>query len=368
MSVIYFLNSKVPASAVSDLIAADGSRVMVVSTGRILSLTGAGKLLKGRAENVEFFKFSRDGENIKSLASAEEITGRLMGCGFSGGGHLCAIGGGTICDIVSFTASIYKRGMRLTLVPTTLLAMIDAAVGGKTAVNAGGVKNALGTFYPAEKIIIVPAFLRTLPAREIENGLFEAFKYGLLFSGKLALEIASKRDRFGVYNKESVPFFEKIIKTCAAYKTDITGTDPFDKGVRKLLNLGHTVGHAVESVSGNKISHGAAVGAGLLVEAVIARELGILKKSDIVLKFIAGFLERSASFESVKKILAAPRAFEKMAPYIAHDKKNLGTTMDMPLLSGIARPVIARVNLEKDILPILAEMRKLLGPVLDTDH
>ncbi len=361
MSVIYFLNSKVSPSALPELITADRSGAMVVSKGRILSLTGVEKIIRRCGGHIEFLKFPRDGEIIKTLDSAEKITGLLIEKGFSAADRLCAVGGGTICDIASFAASIYKRGMRLTLIPTTLLAMIDAAVGGKTAVNLAEVKNALGTFYPAEKIIIVPAFLRTLPAREIENGLFEAFKYGLLFSERLAREIAAKRNSLNVYNEESAPLFEKIIKTCVSYKTDITGTDPFDKGVRKLLNLGHTIGHAIESASGNAISHGSAVGAGLLVEAVIARELGILKKSDIVLKFIAGFLESSASFGTVKKFLSGPGAFEKLAPYVEHDKKNAGKTMDLPLLSGIAKPVIVRVNLEKDVLPVLREMSVLLG-------
>jgi len=364
MSVIYFLNSKVPLSAAPDIITAGASRVMVISSGRLLSLTGAGKLLKSRSERTEFFNFSRGGETVKNLDSAGKIIDRLIEYGFSGSGQLCAIGGGTICDIASFAASIYKRGMGLTLVPTTLLAMIDAAVGGKTAANSNGVKNAIGTFYPAGKIIIAPSFLRTLPAREIDNGLFEAFKYGLLFSERLAREIASKRNSLRVYDEKSAPLFEKIIKTCVSYKTDIAGTDPFDKGVRKLLNLGHTIGHAIESVSGNKISHGCAVGAGLLVEALIARELGILKKPEAVLKFIAGFLENSPSFASVKKVLFAPRAFEKMAPFIVHDKKSDGMEIDMPLLSGIAKPVIARVNLEKDILPALSKMAALLGPYI----
>ncbi len=368
MSVIYFLNSKVPVSAVPDIITSGAARVMAASTGRILSLTGAGKLLEGPAERVNFFNFPRDGETVKSLGSVEKITARLIELGFSGGDHLCAIGGGTICDISSFAASVYKRGMRLTLVPTTLLAMIDAAVGGKTAANANGVKNAIGTFYPAGKIIIVPSFLKTLPAREIENGLFEAFKYGLLFSERLAREIVSKRNSLKNYDGESAPLFEKIIKTCVSYKTDITGSDPFDKGVRKLLNLGHTTGHAIESVSGNKTSHGSAVGAGLLIEAVIARELGVLKRAEAVLKFIAGFLENSASFGTVKKVLFSQRAFEKMAPFIAHDKKSDGTGIDMPLLSGIAKPVIARVNLEKDILPVLAKMPVLLAPYIRKNY
>jgi len=282
MSVIYFLNSKVPVSAAQDIIISGVPRSMVVSRSRILSLTGAGKLLRRGPGSVEFFNFFRDGECVKSLGSVEKITARLIETGFSGGDNMCAVGGGTICDIASFAASIYKRGMGLTLVPTTLLAMIDAAVGGKTAVNSNGVKNALGTFYPAGTIIIAPSFLKTLPAREIENGLFEAFKYGLLFSERLAREIASKQNSLRVYDGKSAPLFEKIIKTCVSYKTDITETDPFDKGVRKLLNLGHTLGHAIESVSGNKISHGSAVGAGFLNEAVIARELGILKRSEAV--------------------------------------------------------------------------------------
>ncbi|EHR78709.1 3-dehydroquinate synthase [Thermococcus litoralis DSM 5473] len=201
-----------------------------------------------------------DGEEYKSLETAVAIWKRLQEEGFTRKSLLIGLGGGVVTDIAGFVASTYMRGTLLGLVPTTLLAQVDAAIGGKTGVNFNG-KNMIGTFYLPNFVLIAQETLSTLPEEEIRNGLGEVAKYALLDRNIYAL----------TRNFEGIN--ETLIKECALFKAEVVEKDLIEGGLRRMLNLGHTAGHAIEKLSGYRIKHGLAVSMGLMVASKVGEEL-----------------------------------------------------------------------------------------------
>ncbi len=204
------------------------------------------------------------GEQCKSFASVEQLCQWLLQANAVKSDTIVALGGGCVGDVVGFVASIYKRGLNILYVPTTLLAMVDSAIGGKTAVNMCGVKNAVGTFVSGDTLIDT-SFLRTLPTQQLQEGWGEIKKYAMLSS-----------DIFRLYQQCDGTFNDKLIKACAQYKEQLVFEDRYDCGVRRKLNLGHTVAHALEL--DNDIPHGIAVEYGLAVELQLAQKLGLASK------------------------------------------------------------------------------------------
>ena len=184
------------------------------------------------------------GEKAKTFKSLKECLEFCLSCNISRKTHLVAVGGGATSDVASLAASILLRGISWSCIPTTLLSMVDAAFGGKTAINVGGYKNQVGTFHCPQNVLIYYGFLNSLPREEWESGMGEVVKYGLLSST--------------IYEKiMSGNSVEELILDCAHYKKTITCEDLRDVGRRKILNLGHTLGHAFESLF--SLSHGKAV-------------------------------------------------------------------------------------------------------------
>ncbi len=202
------------------------------------------------------------GEKAKKMLYVQKMCSWLLKKGAQKDCTLVAVGGGSVGDVVGFTASVYKRGVKLLHVPTTLLAQIDSSIGGKTAVDLDGVKNAIGTFYKADTLIDV-SFLRTLPKKQWKNGQGEVLKYRMLSAD--IDKIAESGDIL------------QTVKACANYKRQICRLDPTDKNQRHLLNFGHTIGHAME-LSYN-ISHGEAVANGLFYETLLAHKLGLVQST-----------------------------------------------------------------------------------------
>lgn len=173
------------------------------------------------------------------------------------GDRIAAVGGGAICDVGAFAAATYMRGVSLTLVPTTLLAVVDAAVGGKTGIDFLGYKNLVGAFYPADSVLIVPSFLGTLSEREYRSGLAEVIKAAMLADA--ALFELLEREREAVLRREPA-MLREMISRAVAVKADIVNRDFTERGERGFLNLGHTFGHALEAVLGlGTLTHGEAV-------------------------------------------------------------------------------------------------------------
>ncbi len=183
--------------------------------------------------------------------------------------HVVCIGGGITTDIGSFTASIYMRGCKLVLIPTTFLGMIDAAIGGKTAINFQGIKNNIGSFYYADQVIINSEFLELLPRQELINGWAECVKVALIDGGNLLKKLTEKKQKLD----------NSIILEAVRIKSEICKHDPFDNEKRQLLNLGHSVGHIIEVISNFSISHGKSVAVGLRVIAGISYTEGFISKS-----------------------------------------------------------------------------------------
>lgn len=211
----------------------------------------------------------RGGEGLKSFFFVQKLIKILLDKNFSRSLTLVAAGGGSLLDAVSFAASIYKRGVKIVKVPTTLLAAIDGVIGGKNAVNIKGVKNAAGTFYDGE-VVIDLNLLNTLNEREILNGLGEIVKYTFL-SEKIDGLYAS----YSLEKPLKLPSRE-LIEACVAYKNQIVSQDYYDKGARRVLNMGHTLGHAFEIIY--NIPHGQAVLQGLYYELKLSYDLGLIDK------------------------------------------------------------------------------------------
>jgi len=201
------------------------------------------------------------GEESKSWEQLDRILGAMVQAGLNRDSTVIGIGGGVICDIASLAASIYMRGCHLVLIPTTLLAMVDAALGGKTAVNFGGYKNLAGTFYPASEIRICAEFLHTLPQREYLGGLAEVLKSGMIGDADLFELLHEKSD--AVSGRDDTLLTE-IVWRCVLVKGNIVEGDLRERGLRAHLNLGHTFAHALESSAGlGSWSHGEAVAWGI---------------------------------------------------------------------------------------------------------
>ena len=291
----------------------------------------------GLASRTEFkARIGVDGsEKVKSLSSAESIAGALMDAGAGRDAILVIIGGGALCDAGAFTASIYKRGIRFVLIPTTLLSQIDAAIGGKTAVDSRGIKNSLGTFALPEFTYICPEPLGTLPQEQWRSGAAELLKT-LLIRGsgyEEAVKILSEELAKPYPEPEKL---QDLILRAAHIKAEIAAKDLKDNGPRRLLNLGHTLGHAIEALSlekGTPVPHGQAVAIGMVFSARIAGE---------------PFAEK---FESDLRALGLPTespfSMEDLLPLILQDKKAEGGLIRFILLHGPGRIEETLISPEK---------------------
>ncbi len=202
------------------------------------------------------------GEANKTVDTYLGIVRFLAEHGFDRGDVVVAVGGGVVGDTVGFAAATYMRGIRLIHMPTTLLAMVDSSIGGKTGVDLPQGKNLLGSFYQPEAVVIDAAFLSTLPPKEWTNGMGECIKYGVLLPPDRGLHLL----------QGTLPL-DELLPLCAGYKAQVVAADECDKGSRALLNLGHTAAHAIERLSGYTVPHGLAVaiGVGRLAQSAYAR-------------------------------------------------------------------------------------------------
>lgn len=238
------------------------------------------------------------GEEVKSLESLERLVNLLQDYKIKRTDCLVICGGGALSDACGFLASVYMRGLRMVIFPTTFLSMIDASVGGKNAINFRGVKNLIGTFYHPDAIVDEISFLETLPERELLSGVGEVVKTAILDGGKLYQEIRQAYMK-NIISSENI---EEIIYLCVKFKAEVVEKDPFEtKGVREILNFGHTLGHAIESLNLGRITHGEAVLAGIILEEWLAKDAGLVSQeiySSIEnMVFLAGLNRKWLVFE-----------------------------------------------------------------------
>ena len=226
---------------------------------------------KGKRD-VEFFVMP-DGERAKTLAELEKLAEKMVKAGADRHSVLLALGGGVVGDVGGFLASVFMRGIPVVQIPTTLLAQVDSAIGGKTGVNLRAGKNLIGTFHQPEAVLVDPDVLATLPEREYRSGLFEAMKYGVIRNPVIFHLMEQHSEK--LLRRDSY-LLEKLIAECIRVKADVVGADEREGGVRRILNYGHTVGHALEAETGyKKLLHGEAVGWGMIAACAIGERVGV---------------------------------------------------------------------------------------------
>ncbi len=289
------------------------------------------------------------GEDCKRWRELEKVLDWLSDQGAERSHSLLGLGGGSTLDLTALAASLYRRGMELVLVPTTLLAMVDASLGGKTAVDRDGPqglnKNFAGTFYLAKEIWIHLGFLSSLPKRERISGAGEVWK-ALWLSGQ-----GGKQNALYAFveSGEVSPALLTLVKRCLEYKRKIVTRDPLDtKRIRESLNYGHTVGHALESLAKGRLSHGECVLWGMAVESAF---LG--KKGETMKKLTAEALRALGLALPAEFLLEAKR----WEPLLAADKKSKGGQLEMTVLARPGSPSKIKTR-AKDLACFVAEFRK----------
>ena len=220
-----------------------------------------------------------DGEEYKSLASTEKIYEALLKAKLDRKSALIALGGGVIGDITGFAASTYMRGIDFIQVPTTLLAQVDSSVGGKTGVNHPLGKNMIGAFWQPRLVWIDTATLASLPRREFLSGLGEVIKYGVIWDEEFFAYLETNRDKILQLAPDALTH---IVRRSCEIKSEVVSKDERESGLRAILNYGHTIGHAIETITGyKKYLHGEAVSIGMYLEAKLSHQIGLLEKKAV---------------------------------------------------------------------------------------
>ncbi|MBI4855065.1 MAG: 3-dehydroquinate synthase [Acidobacteria bacterium] len=254
-------------------------KVVIISNKKVFSLYGAKVIgsLNNYFEKTYSFLIN-DGEKYKTLSTAEKIYGFLIENKIERHDIIIALGGGVIGDLAGFAAATYLRGISYVQVPTSLLAQIDAAIGGKTAVNHPKGKNLIGAFHQPKLVAIDPIVLETLPKRELKSAMYEVIKYGVIADKDLFYLLKKERTKILSRDKD---LLSEIIFRCCNIKAGVVSRDEHEKGERRILNFGHTIGHALETVTNyRRFKHGEAVGYGMIAASNIARELGFLTEAE----------------------------------------------------------------------------------------
>ncbi|MBR0189665.1 MAG: 3-dehydroquinate synthase [Clostridia bacterium] len=299
-----------------------GESVAIVTDDRVNGLYG--DALNGFLGGKRVIKIvMKSGEKSKNARNYLRIINALAENGFTREDTVIAFGGGVVGDVAGFAASTYMRGITLISVPTTLLAAVDSSVGGKTAIDLDCGKNLCGTFYQPSAVYINTEFLKTLPVKEIKNGLGEVIKYAFLSDTVTASDVKNAGG--------------DLIYRCLKIKRDIVERDEKEKGERALLNLGHTFGHAIEKLSGYKSAHGACVIKGLVYTIEISKRLYGL--SDKTVSEMYGLLK------SGKHDLSCPFSAESLIAQITADKKRKGDGINFVALKGIGKPEITEIKI-----------------------
>jgi len=253
------------------------------------------------------------GESGKQWPAVDRILKLAMKKELARDSLICGAGGGVVTDMTAFAASLYMRGCRLILIPTSLLAMVDAALGGKTGIDAGAYKNMIGSFYPAEEVRICPEILNTLPEKEYRNGLGEVLKTAIIGDHRLMTLLKEEKDL--VLSRDPA-VLKEIIRSCILLKGHLVEEDLREKGRRAFLNLGHTFGHALEAVSRFEWSHGAAVVWGMAKALDASVSLGLADAA------WAG--DMKSLFREYGYTLTATEDPEKILEAMSMDKKKKG--------------------------------------------
>ncbi|MBO4379577.1 MAG: 3-dehydroquinate synthase [Muribaculaceae bacterium] len=295
----------------------------------------------------------QDGDDFKNLDTVVDVWTFLGENGGTRHSMLINLGGGVVTDLGGFAANTFKRGIRYINIPTTLLSMVDAAVGGKTGINFRNLKNEIGVIHPAEKVIICADFLRTLDRKNLLSGYAEMLKHGLLKSQEELQRLASFD-----FDRPDYKLLSDLIGTSVAVKEEIVSIDPTEKGIRKALNLGHTIGHAFESLSHTQkrpILHGYAVAFGLIGELYLSyKRLGFPQSE---LTRICRFI-----YDNYGRFEITCDDYPALYDLMIHDKKNRHAgEINCTLLSDVGQVVPDCIISQDEILTALDFYRDTVG-------
>ena len=284
------------------------------------------------------------GELNKTLTTCEKIWNVMTSEELDRHALVINIGGGVIGDMGGFCAAVYKRGIDFIQLPTTLLSQVDASVGGKLGIDFQGFKNHLGVFSLPEKVLIDPEFLKTLPEREVRSGFAEIIKHCLIADSNKWKEI-SHRD----FEEQKWP---DLIEHSVKIKQKVVEQDPTEKGLRKILNFGHTLGHAVEThflskPAAKRLFHGEAIAVGMIMESYLSSKKGMINNE--LLSQIEEFI-----FAIYGRVKIAPEEIEAIIALTRQDKKNRGSEIRFSLLTGAG-------SCGYDIAVSVSEMRKAIA-------
>jgi len=270
-----------------------------------------------------------DGEKFKDLQHLDYIFSGLLEHNFARDSVLVALGGGVVGDMTGFAAACYQRGIDFIQVPTTLLSQVDSSVGGKTAVNHPLGKNMIGAFYQPKSVIIDTLCLQTLPANEFAAGMAEVIKYGIMWDADFFQWLEVNVEALKSLQTDALTY---AIAKCCQIKADVVAQDETEQGVRALLNLGHTFGHAIEAEMGYGVwLHGEAVAAGTVLAAQTACKLNLLDEQSVerIIKLMQAFDLPITAPESM--------GFEQFIKHMRRDKKVLGGNIRLVLPTGIGQ-------------------------------
>ena len=294
-----------------------------------------------------------DGDNNKTLDTVTRVWDEMERMGVTRHSLVINLGGGTVTDLGGFAAATFKRGVRFINMPTTLLGAVDAAVGGKTGINFSGLKNEIGAFAPASDVIISTCFFDTLPMPEIKSGFAEVLKHAMLSDRSEFLRLLDHDFSAPIDHDDLLERLQCSVQV----KVDIVARDPNEQGERKALNLGHTVGHAFESLAmkrGKPVPHGYAVAWGLVTEAVL---------SHIKLKFPSDDVHRLGNFvrDNYRDFPFTCDDYDDLLELMGHDKKSRDGAITCTLLAAIGDYRIGQTVTRDDMTAALDILRDLLG-------
>jgi 3-dehydroquinate synthase len=319
------------------------ARRFVVSSPLVWRLHGPRLAKAGLGEPI----LVPDGERFKNLQNVSRVYEALIRANADRASTLLTLGGGVIGDMAGFAAATYLRGIALVHVPTTLLAQVDASIGGKVGVNHALGKNLIGAFYQPLAVAIDPSVLQTLPRREFRAGLYEVIKYGMTSSQPLFERVG--RERTAIFSKDATAV-EAVISESCRIKASVVAADEKEAGLRRILNFGHTAGHALEAVTKyRRYRHGEAVGYGMLVAAELAVMRGALAAPDR-----AALADLIASLGPLPPI--ADISTREMLDAMQHDKKMVAGRLNYVLPTGIGSTTIVDDVTEKEMKGALVKV------------
>jgi len=353
-NIFHLLNNKFYSPQLEEEIAL-ASKVFVLVDSNTLEHVWPIVASTAGLDQVEILEVE-PGEQSKSLEICHHLWASLLESGANRSSLLINLGGGVVTDLGGFIASTFKRGIKFINIPSSLLAMVDASSGGKTGINLGHSKNQIGVFNEAHLVLIFSDFLKTLPLEHLRSGYGEMLKHGLIQDKKYWTDLTNIKT---LSFEEIGPFIKRSIEI----KSEVVTADPFEKGLRKTLNFGHTFGHALESKhweNETPILHGDAVAIGMLIAAELSTRKGMLSKEE----------NREIQLEISTKFSLSPIIsikFDDLIKELKNDKKNTNDKINFTLLNSIGEAVYDQhcsyeeLEIAFDVITKLAENNELLA-------